>query len=102
MTYIINIPTGGPWQGFRKSSGDRSSGHGGAGFGGSVVTAWHPLRVGGRRSGLRDQSDDGWGDGPAGALILRCPGFGWDIAEISSAIAIRLVLFGLMAPVPPR
>jgi MFS family permease len=38
--------------------------------------------------------------GLPGALILPLSReFGWDIAEISSAIAIRLVLFGLMAPV---
>src|SRR5580704_17039894 len=38
--------------------------------------------------------------GLPGALILPLSKeFGWDIAEISSAIAIRLVLFGLMAPV---
>ena len=38
--------------------------------------------------------------GLPGALILPLSReFGWDVAEISSAIAIRLVLFGLMAPV---
>ena len=38
--------------------------------------------------------------GLPGALILPLSKeFGWDVAEISSAIAIRLVLFGLMAPV---
>src|SRR5271167_4282093 len=38
--------------------------------------------------------------GLPGALILPLSReFGWNIAEISSAIAIRLVLFGLMAPV---
>jgi sugar phosphate permease len=38
--------------------------------------------------------------GLPGALIIPLSKeFGWDVAEISSAIAIRLVLFGLMAPV---
>jgi sugar phosphate permease len=38
--------------------------------------------------------------GLPGALILPLSKeFGWDVAEISSAIAIRLVLFGLMAPI---
>jgi MFS family permease len=38
--------------------------------------------------------------GLPGALILPLSReFGWDIAEISSAIAIPLVLYGLMAPV---
>ncbi len=38
--------------------------------------------------------------GLPGALILPLSReFGWDVAQISSAIAIRLVLFGLMAPV---
>jgi sugar phosphate permease len=37
--------------------------------------------------------------GVPGALILPLTKeFGWDTAEISSALAIRLVLFGLMAP----
>src|SRR6516164_3026363 len=38
--------------------------------------------------------------GLPGALILPLSReFGWDVAEISSAIAMRLVLFGLMAPI---
>jgi sugar phosphate permease len=38
--------------------------------------------------------------GLPGALILPLSKeFGWDVAQISSAIAIRLVLFGLMAPI---
>jgi sugar phosphate permease len=38
--------------------------------------------------------------GLPGALIIPLSKeFGWDVAEISSAIAIRLVLFGLMAPI---
>jgi len=38
--------------------------------------------------------------GLPGALILPLSReFGWDVAQISSAIAVRLVLFGLMAPV---
>jgi sugar phosphate permease len=38
--------------------------------------------------------------GLPGALIIPLSKeFGWDVAQISSAIAIRLVLFGLMAPV---
>src|SRR5690349_2900401 len=37
--------------------------------------------------------------GVPGALILPLTKeFGWDTAEISSALAIRLILFGLMAP----
>jgi MFS family permease len=37
--------------------------------------------------------------GIPGALILPLGReFGWDIAEISSALALRLALFGLMAP----
>ncbi len=37
--------------------------------------------------------------GVPGALILPLTKeFGWDTAQISSALAIRLVLFGLMAP----
>ena len=38
--------------------------------------------------------------GLPGALIIPLSKeFGWDVAQISSAIAIRLVLFGLMAPI---
>jgi sugar phosphate permease len=38
--------------------------------------------------------------GLPGALIIPLSKeFSWDVAEISSAIAIRLVLFGLMAPI---
>jgi sugar phosphate permease len=38
--------------------------------------------------------------GLPGALILPLSKeFGWDVAEISSAIAIRLMLYGLMAPI---
>src|ERR1700722_10548286 len=38
--------------------------------------------------------------GLPGALIVPLSKeFGWDVAQISSAIAIRLVLFGLMAPI---
>src|SRR5436309_1161132 len=37
--------------------------------------------------------------GVPGALILPLTKeFGWDIGQISSALALRLVLFGLMAP----
>src|SRR5947209_15749061 len=37
--------------------------------------------------------------GVPGALILPLTKeYGWDIAQISTALAIRLVLFGLMAP----
>ncbi len=37
--------------------------------------------------------------GIPGALILPLGReFGWDTAEISSALALRLLLFGLMAP----
>src|SRR5712691_13279009 len=37
--------------------------------------------------------------GIPGALILPLgKEFGWDTAEISSALALRLALFGLMAP----
>jgi hypothetical protein len=37
--------------------------------------------------------------GIPGALILPLTQeFGWDTAQISSALAIRLLLFGLMAP----
>ena len=37
--------------------------------------------------------------GVPGALILPLTKeFGWNTAEISSALAIRLILFGLMAP----
>src|SRR5262249_34342678 len=66
MTYIINIPVGRTLQDVWAPGREWSSGHGGAGFGGYVVAAGHPLRVGDRRGDLLDQPDDGRGDGPAG------------------------------------
>jgi sugar phosphate permease len=101
MTYIINILFGYRLQGFRgilmgigeadmvaQALADRLSRRG-------IHYGWVIVAV----TFLTSLTTAG-AMGLPGALILPLSKeFGWDVAEISSAIAIRLVLFGLMAPI---
>ena len=59
----------------------------------------HPLRLGGRRRHLPNHAGDGRRGGAPGVFIVPLQEeFGWQTAEISSALAIRLALFGLLGP----
>ena len=59
----------------------------------------HPLRLGDGRRDLPHRPDAAGTVGAPGVFIVPLQKeFGWTTAEISSALSIRFVLFGLMAP----
>jgi len=100
MTYIINIPSRSRAQeaGLPRESGaddmlaralaERLARHG-------IHYGWVIVAV----TFLTSLTTAGAMGLPGALIIPLSKEFGWDVAEISSAIAIRLVLFGLMAPI---
>jgi sugar phosphate permease len=99
MTYIINIPSAGQAQGaaceengaggmLARALAQRLARHG-------IHYGWVIVAV----TFLTTLTTAGAMGLPGALIIPLSKEFGWDVAEISSAIAIRLVLFGLMAPI---
>jgi sugar phosphate permease len=99
MTYIINIPSRGRAQGaasgesgaddmLARALAERLARHG-------IHYGWVIVAV----TFLTTLTTAGAMGLPGALIIPLSKEFGWDVAGISSAIAIRLVLFGLMAPI---